>query len=339
MKINKKWRRRISNTVGLFFVPVMLLVNSSQVLARVPSLSNPNLQQINRQAYVLVGDMDRQTVENQGFNSNITFFITRSSVVVVDPGSSARIGRMAINEIKKITNKPVTHVINSHFHPDHWLGNQAFSELMPPPKIIAHPNMKVMANKTSESAIKRLNNLTKGAHADTRAVLPNTLVNGGEELNIGGLTFKLIHPRHAHTTGDLMVYVPELKTIVTGDVFFYKRTPGLQHASTKGNAQALDKLIELDIDHVIPGHGPITNKHGLNYMRNYLSLLYKEVKKYYDLGLTDRDMMEKINVGMYRDMSGFENRFPVNVNAMYQQVVQEAGHQLFLKQIGVNASH
>jgi len=305
------------------------------VIAGVPNLSNPNLHKINQQVYVLIGDLDQQTPENQGFNSNIIFFITSSSVVVVDPGSSVRIGRMAINEIKKITNKPVTYVINSHFHPDHWLGNQAFSELTPQPKIIAHHNMKVMANKTSSRAIKRLNVMTQGAHADTKAVLPSTLVNGGEIFNIGGLTLKLIHPQHAHTNGDLMVYVPELKTIATGDVFFNKRTPGLQHANTKGNAQTLNMLVQLDIMHVIPGHGPITNKRGLDYMRNYLAILYKEVKKYYVQGLTDREMMDKIDVGKYREMSGFKNRFPVNVNAMYQQVLQEERHQLFLKQISI----
>jgi len=325
----------ISNMVGVVTLSIALLLKVGQVVAAVPSLSNPNLHKINPQVYVLIGDLNQQTVKNQGFNSNITFFITDSSVVVVDPGSSVRIGRMVINEIKKITNKPVTHVINSHFHPDHWLGNQAFSELTPQPKIIAHPKMKAMANKTSSRAIKRLNNMTQGAHDDTKAVLPNTLVNGGEVFNIGGLTFELIHPQHAHTNGDLMVYIPELKTIATGDVFFHKRTPGLQHANTKGNAQTLDMLMHLDITHVIPGHGPLTDKSGLDYMRNYLAMLYKEVKKYYAQGLTDREMMNQINVGKYRGMSGFNNRFPVNVNAMYQQVIQEEGHQLFLKQIGL----
>jgi len=317
-------------------IVIILIFACSLAVAGVPNLSNPNLQQISKQVYVMVGDLNRQTVENQGFNSNITFFITDSSVVVVDPGSSVRIGRMAIKEIRKITNKAITHVINTHFHPDHWLGNQAFSELNPQPKIIAHPKMKAMAGKTADRAIKRLNKLTQGAHADTRAVLPNTLVQGGEKLKIGGLTFALIHPQHAHTDGDLLVYVPEIKTLVTGDVFFYKRTPGLQHANTKGNAQTLDRLMQLDISHVIPGHGPVTNKSGLNYMRQYLALLYKEVKKYYEQGLTDRDMIDKIDVGQYQEMSGFKNRFPVNVNSMYQQVVEEAGHRMFLKQIGLS---
>jgi len=333
----KKTRLAISNTVKVLALSATLLLNGGQAMADVPSLTNPNLHKINEQVYALIGDLNQQTVKNQGFNSNITFFITRSSVVVVDPGSSVRIGRMVIREIKKITDKPVTHVINSHFHPDHWLGNQAFSELTPQPKIIAHPKMKAMAKKTSNRAIKRLNNMTQGAHADTKAVLPNTLVNGDEKLNIGGLTFEFIHPQHAHTNGDLLVYVPELKTIVTGDVFFNKRTPGLQHANTKGNAQALDMLMQLDIAHVIPGHGPITDKSGLNYMRNYLEVLYNEVNKYYAQGFTDREMMDRIDVGKYREMSGFESRFPVNVNAMYQQVVKEAGYQLFLKQIGLTS--
>ena len=301
----------------------------------VPSLSNPNLKKLNQRVYVLQGDVNKQTPENNGFNSNSTFVITDNSVVVLDPGSSVRIGRMIIKQIRKITNKPITHVFNSHHHPDHWLGNHAFSELKPAPKIIGHPYMKKRAGETAQFALRRLNKMTKGAHSDTKATLPNMTVNGEEKLKIGGKTFVLIHPEHAHTKGDLVVYIPEEKLLVTGDVFFHLRTPGFQDASPLRNNATLESLAKLDVTHVVPGHGPVTNRDGLQYMRTYITLLHDEVERLYHQGMTDIEMIDKIQIGKYREMSGFKTRFPVNVNSMFLEVVKKQGRKFFYQQIGM----
>ena len=318
-------------TALLFFYAAGLYAASQPV----PGLMNPNVKKLSERVYVLQGDINSQTPQNQGFNSNTTFVITDDSVVVMDPGGSVRIGRMVIEQIRKLTSKPVSHVFNSHHHPDHWLGNHAFSELNPRPMIIGHPYMKQQAARTARRALKRLNRMTQGAHADTRVVLPDVTVNGEERFRIGGMTFVLIHPEHAHTKGDLIIYVPEEKLVSTGDVFFHRRTPGFQHASPLGNDKALEYLSTLDVTKVVPGHGPVTDRAGLQYMRTYISLLHDEVEKYYQQGFTDLEMIERINVGEYHNMSGFRNRFPVNVNSMYQEVVKETGRKLFLRQIGV----
>ena len=301
-----------------------------------PSLTNPNVKKLSERVYVLQGDVNNQTPQNQGFNSNITFVITEDSVVVMDPGGSVRIGRMVIEQIRKLTDKPVSHVFNSHHHPDHWLGNHAFSELKPKPMIIGHTYMKKRAGEIAHRALKRLNKMTQGAHSDTKVVLPGMTANGEERFKIGGMTFVLIHPEHAHTKGDLIIYVAEEKLVATGDVFFHLRTPGFQDASPLGNDAVLKYLSTLDISHVVPGHGPVTDRAGLQYMRTYITLLHNEVDKYYQKGFTDLEMMDKVDVGKYHNMSGFKNRFPVNVNSMYKEVVKKTGKKLFMKQIGLN---
>jgi len=317
----------------MFLLPGIM--NAHAANQNPPSLTNPNIKKLSERVYVLQGDVNSQTPQNQGFNSNTTFVITNNSVVVMDPGGSVRIGRMVIEQIRKVTDKPVSHVFNSHHHPDHWLGNQAFLELEPKPIIIGHPYMKKRAGEIAHRALKRLNKMTLGAHSDTKVVLPTMTANGEERFNIGGMTFLLIHPKHAHTKGDLIVYVPEEKLLATGDVFFHLRTPGFQDASPLGNDATLKYLSSLDVTKVVPGHGPVTDRVGLQYMRTYISLLHDEVEKYYHKGFTDLEMMDKINVGEYNSMSGFKNRFPVNVNSMYQEIVKKTGKKLFLQQIGV----
>lgn len=285
-----------------------------------PNLKNPNVTQVSKNVFALIGDMDVPNEKNDGFICNSAFVITNDGVVVIDPGGSVQIGRMIINEIKKHTNKPVTHVFNTHHHADHWMGNQAFAELKSKPIIMGHPVMKDTALEIGNRWIKIISDMTKAKNKGTKVVLPNKLLQGDEVLKIGGTIFSLYHPEHAHTKGDIALYLPQEKVLITGDVLFYLRTPGFQDASPLGNQKALQKLQKLDINKVIPGHGPVTDKKGLRYMLDYISLLHKEVKHYFDKDLEGYEMKNKIDVKSFKNMSGFKERFGINVNRMYLEV-------------------
>lgn len=295
---------------------------TSYALDKKPSLTNPNITQVSPHVFALVGDMDVPNEENNGFICNSAFVITSNGVVVVDPGGSVQIGRMIIKEIRKRTNKPITHVFNTHHHADHWMGNLAFAELDSKPVIMGHSIMKDKAFEIGERWIKIISDMTKNKNKGTKVVLPNKLVKGNENLNIGGLTFSLYHPTHAHTKGDIAIYIPEEKTLIAGDILFYKRTPGFQDASPLGNEKALQYMENLDVKTVIPGHGPVTSKDGIRYMLKYINLLHSQVKHYFEKGLEDYEMKNKINVKDYKNMSGFKERFGINVNRMYLEVEQ-----------------
>ena len=301
-----------------------LLILSSQVYAVTPSLDAPNLVKVTDKVFALIGDMDVPNKVNKGFISNSIFVITASSVVVIDPGGSKQIGEMLLKEIRKKTTLPVSHVINTHHHADHWLGNHAFNTHQFAPKIIGHPYMIEKATEIGERWIGIISNMTDGANTGTKVVLPGTQFTGQEKLNIGGLNFLFLHPEHAHTKGDLAIVIEEEKVLITGDILFFKRTPGFQDASPTGNRKILDEMMTLDIRHVIPGHGPVTDKTGIAYMLKYLNILHTEVKKYFEDGLQDYEMKDKLDVGSYREMSGFKERFGTNVNRMYLEIEQQA---------------
>lgn len=306
----------------MFIVLVLFFSTASYAVEQKPSLANPNVTQVSSRVFALIGDMDVPNEINAGFICNSAFVITNTGVVVIDPGGSVQIGRMIIDEIRKQTSKPITHVFNTHHHADHWMGNQAFAELDSKPIIMGHPVMKDTALEIGEQWIKIISNLTKGKNTGTRVVLPNQLLQGDEVIKIGGVTFSLYHPKHAHTKGDITIYLPEEKTLIAGDVLFYLRTPGFQDASPLGNAKALQYLTTLDFKQVIPGHGPVTDKSGIHYMLNYINLLHTEVKHHFENGLEDYEMKKKIDVKDYKSMSGFKERFGINVNRMYLEVEQ-----------------
>lgn len=289
-------------------------------ITAVPSLQNANVTQVSERVYVLVGDMDVPNEKNGGFICNSVFIITDTGVVVVDPGGSLQIGRLIISEIKKRTSKPVTHVFNTHHHADHWMGNHAFAELPEKPQILGHDVMRQTASEIGERWLEIIGQLTNNANQGTKVVLPETLLSGDETLSIGGLSFVLSHPAYAHTQGDIVLYVPEERLLLTGDVLFYQRTPGFQDASPLGNLRALESLQRFDAAAVVPGHGPVTDASGIVWMIDYIKLLQSQVQQYFAAGLQDYEMKDKIDVGHYRHMSGFAERFGINVNRMYLEV-------------------
>jgi len=294
--------------------------NTFAAAKTMPSLQNPNMEKVSNRVYALIGDMDIPNPSNDGFICNSVFIVTDKSVIVVDPGGSVQIGEMIIRQIRSITNKPITHVFNTHHHADHWMGNHAFINLKPKPKILGHQFMANQAREIGEQWVKIISDLTKGKNKGTEPVFPDTIISGNESLFIDGLELKLLHPQHAHTKGDIVIYLPEEKVLLPGDVLFYIRTPGFQDASPLGNLKTLVDLKKLDFNKVVPGHGPVTDASGMDYMIDYVSLLHQEVKKYFAEDLSDFEMKDKIKVGKYDGMSGFKERFGINVNRMYLEV-------------------
>jgi len=313
---------RIHRETWVLVIVLMGLLLFNQLLraALVPSLSQPNTVKVSKSVYALIGDMDVPTPENQGFISNTTFIITDDSVVVVDPGGSKQIGEMVIAEIRKVTDKPISHVINTHHHADHWMANDAFTALSPRPQIVGHAYMRTKAKEIGEQWLGIISRLTNKANIGTKVVLPDTEIVGGRQWKMGNLTLQFYHPAHAHTKGDIAIFIPEEKVLVAGDIHFYKRTPGFQDASPLGNLAALKELKKLNPKHVIPGHGPVTDINGLQYMLTYIEKLESEVSRLFKDGLEDFEMNDKIKLGDYRNMSGFSSRFGINVNRMYAEI-------------------
>lgn len=91
--------------------------------------------------FTLYGDVNHPTPENQGFMANASFILTDEGGVVIDTGSSLRIGEMLLRQIRKQTDKPLLAALNTHVHGDHWLGNQAMVADTPDVPIYGHPKM------------------------------------------------------------------------------------------------------------------------------------------------------------------------------------------------------
>ncbi|VAW73909.1 MBL-fold metallo-hydrolase superfamily, partial [hydrothermal vent metagenome] len=181
-------------------------------------------EKINDDVYVIHGPRELPNAKNRGFMNNPAFIVADTSVVVIDPGTSHETGAMVLREIKKVTDKPVSHIFNTHIHGDHWLGNDIIQQRFAEVKIIADPRMiKKARSGVAQTWIERMQKMTEGATKGTKIAYPDTPVSGGEQIKVAGKTFAIHSAGIAHSNTDIMVEYVEGSTLFTGDNAAYQR--------------------------------------------------------------------------------------------------------------------
>ncbi len=292
-------------------LPLILLSSPFSVFAKesVDPLAAYPTQKIATHTWAIFGPRDAPNETNKGFMNNPAFVVTDKSVVVFDPGSSVQIGQSLIARIKKITNKPITHVFNSHIHGDHWLATDAIQQAYPEVTIYAHPVMLQEA-KTGEGEtwIKLMSNLTAGATDGTKVVLPTHTLEDQQVVSIDNISIKSHLSDLSHTKTDAMFQIVEDNILITGDNSFNKRMPRMDDGSFMGNIKSMQDALAIDIEQVIPGHGPLGGKEVLSAYKDLLSIIYEEAKVLLDEDLESFEMkpiiVEKLE--SHKDWTNFE---------------------------------
>ncbi len=190
-------------------------------------------------------------VEGGGGNSAV--IVGDKGVIVVDAKTTAAGGKQLLDEIAKITPKPVSTVILTHSDGDHVNGLAAFPAGI---AIIAHENNK----KEQETALA-----AGGRGAPPADHLPTKVVTKDkEDTTIDGVKFQLLHWAPAHTSGDLVVYLPASKVVFTGDIIAMQMPDPLihleKHGSSEGWITTTKGIVALDADQFVPGHGDVQTK-------------------------------------------------------------------------------
>lgn len=277
-------------------------------------------QEIAPGVYVIHGPKELPSPENQGFMNNPAWIVTDDGVVVVDPGSSVQVGEMVLARIEKTTDKPILAVFNSHIHGDHWLGNQAIRARYPQVPIYGHERVgpKVIAGAGTEW-VELMLSMTQNATAGTSVVKPDHPVKDGDELQIGGLTYRVMNNDKAHTDTDIMLHLPEKSLIFLGDNAGHERILRLEGGSFPGNVAALENAIATGASVFVPGHGPSGGKEVAERYRDYLKTVYSTAQLGVDEGLADFEirplLMPKLEP--WSQWAGFEHELGRHINGAY----------------------
>lgn len=269
---------------------------------------------------------------------NSAFIVNDNDVIVVDDHVSPAAAWVLLEEIKEVTNKPVTTVINTHFHFDHAHGNQIFE---PGVQIIGHeftrrallddPVSKPLYQsfysvKTLEGQIENLRKriaseqnaaardklqtqLTSvennyASQKELRPTPPNVTLTTQMTLFRGDREIQIRYLGRGHTAGDVVVYLPKEKAVITGDLLTAS-TSNLSDSYPVEWAATLEELKKLDFDTVIPGHGEaFTDKAKIDYFAAYLRDVWSTVGELKKQGVSAEEAAKRA------DLSKHKERFP-----------------------------
>lgn len=152
--------------------------------------------------------------------------------------------------------------------------------------------------------------------------LPTRVFERELTLAVGDRRVELINVGPAHTRGDVLVHVPEARTVFTGDIVFAGGHP-VMWAGPVGNwIDACDRILGWDVEVVVPGHGPIGNETAVREMRDYLFILRDEARERFDAGLTWTEAAEEIVADHFTHWLDRERVF-INVNSLYREFAGE----------------
>ena len=160
--------------------------------------------------------------------------------------------------------------------------------------------------------------------SDVAEKLPTKTFSGELEVSVGDKTVRLIEVGPAHTGGDVLAYVPEDKTIFTGDILFIDGTPLMWAGPVANWIRACDLIISLDCDVIVPGHGPITDEAGVRQVQAYLTHVDREARKRFDAGMDVKSAALDISLGEFRNWIDAE-RIAINVDTLYREYRGERG--------------
>lgn len=147
--------------------------------------------------------------------------------------------------------------------------------------------------------------------------LPNRVFEGELELRVGDKPVRLIELGPAHTQGDAVVYSPIDKVLFTGDLLFKDSHPIIWEGPVSSWIAAMERLIAMDVETVVPGHGPLTDKRGLQEGLHYLHVISREARARYDAGMSVEDAARDMTLDEFKGWLDAE-RVYVNVQTLYR---------------------
>jgi len=287
--------------------------------------------------------------ETGGAGSNAGFVDLGNSVLVFDALMLPRAARDLLAAVDKLTGNPARILVNSHAHPDHIYGNGIFPAetlIVATPttreNIVAHSAEYLKEDKKElPGFIAQLQKELKEASDDatrravtTRITLYSALLETIDEVAIrppemtfkGHVTFygsersvELVTYGRGHTDGDAFLYLPEERILFSGDLLFAKTHPYLPGSIPEAWRTTLDKLLALDIETIVPGHGDLAGLEDLRTERDYLEALEKLVRQVIAQGGTADDAARVAIPAEYAAWDG-ARRFPDSMRFLFERL-------------------
>ena len=271
--------------------------------------------------------------------NNTGFLVGDDEVVAIDASSTERRTRAMLEAIRVVTPQPVQTLVNTHHHGDHTNGNCLFTDAV----VVGHRNCR---DGVRNQTIGRLEAVFGDVEWGELTIRPPSLVFDHRlDLYVGDRLVELhFIGTPAHTTGDVVAWLPAEKVLFAGDLVFNGGTPFVLMGSVDGALQALETLRGFGASTIVPGHGPVCGPAVIDDVRGYLELVHGVAVRAHEAGLSPLAAALETDLGAYADLhdrerivgnlhramaelAGVERGAPVDVLAAFADMIVFNGGQ------------
>ncbi len=277
-------------------------------------------QPVTDNVWSAIGATAPPTYANSGHNNNLTFIVTDNGVVLVNAGENYLLAKAMHAAIQQVTDQPVKYVILENGQGHAALGSAYWKEQGA--HIIAHADAAHELASRGENILQRIRRNIREKALGTRLVMPDeTFQTNRKKLIVGGVHIELLHLGPAHSPGDIMVWLPRQKLMITGDMAFHERLlPIFEHTDTAAWLETWKAFAAFDAEIIIPGHGGPTDMATVTqYTRDYLMDMRAQIAELIEDGgaLTD---IHEIDQSAYAHLDTYDELAALNASVLFRQM-------------------
>jgi phosphoglycerate dehydrogenase-like enzyme/glyoxylase-like metal-dependent hydrolase (beta-lactamase superfamily II) len=317
----------------LALAALCLWTSSARALDNQPPMKFNEVREVAPGVFFRYSAISATDLSVQFGGSNNIWVVFDDYVVVIDanfPQGAAEV----IAAIKKTTDKPIRYVLDSHHHGDHAYGNAVFAAAGA--TVVAQTNCARLLRVDGPREFREAGRGPTGRKdvAESTLKVPNLIFDDKMVLDDGKHRLEFYFLGHAHTAGDAFAYLPHEKILCTGDACVNGAFNYLGHADTASWIKVMERAQQLDVQFVLPGHGPIAAKEVLEKQKHYFVDLRAQVGKAVAENKSIADVISSIDMPWYKEWTGVKPTGD-NIRYVYAELTGRTKPYDFLEDFGL----
>jgi cyclase len=269
--------------------------------------------------------------------SNAGLVVDGESTLLVDTLFDLALTREMLGDMRRAVAQAgrIDTLVNTHANGDHTYGNQLVAGArivasertatemgeLPPETMAALIEQAPNMGRTGEFFLRCFGSFEFGG---IEATSPSETFSGELTLRVGELEARLIEVGPAHTRGDTLVHLPERRALFAGDILFHGGHPIAWAGPVSNWIDACERILALDVDVIVPGHGPLADKAAVRELRSYFDYVYDQARDRFQTGMTPLEAARDMAMDRYAQW-GDSERLVVNVHTIFRELSGEQG--------------
>jgi len=274
-------------------------------------------KKVSQNVWCFFGKLEMPTKQNGGNMTNHCYIKGKTSYILIDSGPTYKFAQAAYEAMSKIEKLPVSVVINTHEHDDHWMGNSFYKEKFGA-KLMGVELQDINYKEGEPTRMHRL--LTSSIMEGTKIVKLDKHIKKVEEIIIDGEKLQFVPVGQGHSEYDVFIYMPQRKVLFSGDLVMNGRVTSNRDGLVIGQLKALKTMKEYDWNVLVPGHGFDVSQKAMDESIQYFSLLKQRVLSAVEEDVGLEGVTKFVQMVEFKDKAMFDLLNSPNVYKAYGEL-------------------